>query len=207
MLAPPAIAQPAIEISFFYPVAVGGPITKIVDGFAADFAKDNPQLGVKPIYAGTYSDALVKALTAHKSGTPPVTSVLLSTDMFSLIDEDAVVAFDEFVAGDDDRRWLDSFFPAFMANSRTAGKTWGVPFQRSTIVLYWNKEAFREAGLDPDHAPADWNEHAAFAEKLTRRDSSGVVSHWGTQIPSAGFPYWMFQALAIENGEVLMNDA
>ena len=42
-----------------------------------------------------------------------------------------------------------------MLNSQTGGKTWGIPFQRSTIVLYWNKEPFKEAGLDPNKAPAD----------------------------------------------------
>jgi sn-glycerol 3-phosphate transport system substrate-binding protein len=201
----PALAQSASEISFFYPVAVGGPITRIIDGFAADFEKEHPQLKVKPIYAGTYQETIAKALTAHKSGSAPVTSVLLSTDMFSLIDEDAIVPFDDFATSDADRKWLDSFFPAFMANSRTGGKTWGIPFQRSTIVLYWNKETFREAGLDPERAPADWNEQVAFAEKLTRRDASGNVGQWGIQIPSSGFPYWLFQALAIENGEELMN--
>jgi sn-glycerol 3-phosphate transport system substrate-binding protein len=201
----PAFAQSTSEISFFYPVAVGGPITKIIDGFAADFEREHPQLKVKPIYSGTYQESLAKALTAHKSGSAPVTSVLLSTDMFSLIDEDAIVPFDDFATSDADRKWLDSFFPAFMANSRTGGKTWGIPFQRSTIVLYWNKETFREAGLDPERAPADWNEQVAFAEKLTRRDASGNVAQWGIQIPSSGFPYWLFQALAIENGEELMN--
>jgi sn-glycerol 3-phosphate transport system substrate-binding protein len=205
MLARPAIAQAETEISFFYPVAVGGPITKIIDGFAADFEKENPRLKVKPIYAGTYQETIAKALTAHKSGTAPVTSVLLSTDMFSLIDEDAVVPFDDFVRGESDKKWLDSFFPAFMFNSQTGGKTWGIPFQRSTIVLYWNKEAFPEAGLDPDRAPADWAEQVSFAEKLTKRDGSGNVTQWGLQIPSSGFPYWLFQALAIENGEELMN--
>src|SRR5712691_5846729 len=148
LLGTAAIAQAETEISFFYPVAVGGPITKIIDGFAADFEKENPRVKVRPIYAGTYQESLAKALTAHKSGTAPVTSVLLSTDMFSLIDEDAIVAFDDFARGESDKKWLNSFFPAFMANSQTGGKTWGIPFQRSTIVLYWNKEAFREAGLD-----------------------------------------------------------
>src|SRR6266496_3475293 len=205
MIARPAIAQAETEISFFYPVAVGGPITKIIDGFAADFEKENPRFKLKPIYAGTYQETIAKALTAHKSGTAPVTSVLLSTDMFSLIDEDAVVPFDDFARGESDRKWLESFFPAFMANSQTAGKTWGIPFQRSTIVLYWNKEAFREAGLDPELPPADWAQQASFAEKLTKRDGSGNVTQWGLQIPSSGFPYWLFQALAIENGEELMN--
>src|SRR4051794_13802117 len=82
------------EISFFYPVAVGGAIAKTIDGFAADFMKANPGIKVNPIYAGTYQETIVKALTAHKAGTPPVTSVLLSTDMFTLIDEDAIVPID-----------------------------------------------------------------------------------------------------------------
>src|SRR5215213_3276291 len=83
-LAVPALAQGVTEVSFFYPIAVGGPITKIIDGYAADFEKENPSIKVRPIYAGTYQETIVKALTAHKSGTPPVTSVLLSTDMFTL---------------------------------------------------------------------------------------------------------------------------
>src|SRR5882724_9748766 len=153
-IARPAIVRAATEISFFYPVAVGGPITKIIDGYAADFEKENPGIKVKPIYAGSYQETIVKALTAHKSGEPPVTSVLLSTDMFTLIDEDAIVPIDNFVTTAEDKAWLASFYPAFMQNSRTGGKTWGVPFQRSTIVLYWNKDIFKEAGLDPEKAPA-----------------------------------------------------
>ena len=76
-----AAAQAQTEISFFFPVAVGGPITKLIDEYAADFGKENPGIKVTPIYAGSYQDTIVKALTAHKSGTPPVTSVVLSTDM------------------------------------------------------------------------------------------------------------------------------
>ena len=42
----PALAQ---QLSFYYPVAVGGPVTKIIDGLAADFEKENPGIKVKPI--------------------------------------------------------------------------------------------------------------------------------------------------------------
>nr|WP_047574183.1 ABC transporter substrate-binding protein [Methylobacterium sp. ZNC0032] len=198
-------AQSATELSFFYPVAVGGPITKLIDAYAADFEKANPAVKVKPIYAGTYQETIVKALTAHKSGTPPVTSVLLSTDMFTLIDEEAIVPFDDFVKTEDDKKWLAGFYPGFMENSQTGGKTWGIPFQRSTIVLYWNKELFKEAGLDPEKPPQTWAEHLAFAQKLTKRDASGNVTQWGTQIPSSGFPYWLFQALTTEADAILMN--
>ena len=92
-----AFAQAPVEVPFFYPVAVGGPITKIIDGYAADFEKENPGIKLKPIYSGSYQDSITKALTAVKSGEPPVTSILLSTDMFTLIDEDAIVPFDDLI--------------------------------------------------------------------------------------------------------------
>jgi sn-glycerol 3-phosphate transport system substrate-binding protein len=207
LLAGAAVAQAPVEVPFFYPVAVGGPITKIIDAFAADFEKENPGVKLRPIYSGSYQESIAKALTAVKSGDPPVTSILLSTDMFTLIDEDAIVPFDDLIKTADDKAWLKSFYPAFMENSQTGGKTWGIPFQRSTVVLFYNKAAFKEAGLDPDRPPQTWTQMREYAQKLTKRDASGNVSQWGVQIPSSGFPYWLFQGLAIENGVNLMNQA
>lgn len=194
-----------VEISFYYPVAVGGPITKIVDGLAADFEKDNPGVKVKPIYSGTYQESVVKALTAHKAGEPPVISVLLSTDMYTLIDEGAIIDWSSVAKSAADKAWMKSFYPAFMENSETGGKVWGIPFQRSTIVLYWNKEAFKDAGIDPNRPPENWKELVDYAQKLTKRDASGNVSQWGLQVPSSGFPYWLFQAFTTQNNVVLMN--
>ena len=201
------LAQAPVEISFYYPVAVGGPITKLVDNFAADFEKENPGIKIKAIYAGTYQDTMTKALTAMKGGEPPHLAVLLSTDMFTLIDEKAVVPWDEVATGPNDKAWIGSFYPGFMANSQTGGKTWGIPFQRSTIVLYYNKEMFKDAGLDPNRAPATWKEMVEVAQKLTKRDASGKVTQWGVQIPASGFPYWLFQGLTTENDVQLMNAA
>lgn len=203
----PAHAQAPVELSFYYPVAVGGPIAKVMDDFAAGFMKENPGIKVTPIYAGTYQETIVKALTAFKSGTPPVTSVLLSTDMFTLIDEGAIAPFDGFVKTAQDKVWLDGFYPAFMLNSRSGGKTWGIPFQRSTVVMYWNKEAFKDAGLDPDKPPTSWAELRQMATKLTKKDASGKVTQYGVEIPSSGFPYWLFQTLTTTNDVILANDA
>jgi len=206
MLAGRVPAQAPVELQFYYPVAVGGAIAKIMDGFAAGFMKEHPAIKVTPIYAGTYQETIVKALTAHKSGTPPVTSVLLSTDMFTLIDEDAIVPFDGFVKSADDKAWLNGFFKAFMLNSQTQGKTWGIPFQRSTVVMYWNKEAFKEAGLDPSKPPLTWDELKSMAARLTKKDAAGKVTQYGVQIPSSGFPYWLFQTLTTTNDAILAND-
>lgn len=201
----PAWAQKPVEISFYYPIAVGGPLHKVIDQFAADFEAENPGIKVKPVYAGTYQESLVKAMTASKSGQPPTMAVLLSTDMFTLIDQGAIAPVSDLARGAEDKKWLDSFFPAFMMNSRTTGKTWGVPFQRSTIVQFWNKDLFKEAGLDPEKGPATWDQLVEMSKKLTKNDASGNVSQWGVKIPSSGFPYWLFQGLTTANGATLMN--
>jgi len=132
-------------------------------------------------------------------------SVLFSIDVFELMDQDVIVPFDEFATSAEDKQWLASFYPALMANSKAKGKIWGIPFQRSTIVMYHNKDAFKEAGLDPNKPPANWDEMVATAQKLTKKDASGNVTRWGVHIPSTGYAYWMFQALCIQNGQELMN--
>jgi sn-glycerol 3-phosphate transport system substrate-binding protein len=198
-----ADAQAETELTMYYPVAVGGPLTQVVDGIVADFMAENPDIKVNAIYAGNYNDARIKALAALQSGEPAQLSVMFSIDIYELIEQDAIVAFDDIVTTDEDRAWLDSFYPTLMENGRTAGKTWGIPFQRSTIVMYYNKDAFRAAGLDPENPPATWDELVDASKKLTKTDGS----QWGMMIPSTGYPYWMFGALTMQNDQVLMNGA
>ena len=203
-LAAPASAP--VEIEFYYPVAVGGPITKIIDGMIADFEKENADVRIKAVYAGTYQDSITKALTAYKGGNPPQLAVLLSTDTYTLVDEEAIVPIDSLIKDESDKKWLNGFYDAFMQNSKADGKTWGIPFQRSTIVMYYNKTLFEQAGLDPERAPQTWDELVSYGKKLTRRNAAGQVEQWGVAIPSGGsFAYWLFQALTTPNNAFLMN--
>ncbi|WP_028571055.1 ABC transporter substrate-binding protein [Desulfonatronum lacustre] len=199
-----ALAQ-NVNLTMYYPVAVGGPITKIIDEMIADFQKDNPGITVQAVYAGNYDDTRTKALAALNAGEPVQLSVLFSIDVFDLMDQDVIVPFDDLVATDEEREWLRSFYPALMQNSTVDGKVYGIPFQRSTIVMYYNKDAFRDAGLDPESPPATWDEMVQASKKLTKRDASGNVTQWGVHVPSSGYPYWMFQAFAMQNNQVLMS--
>ncbi len=198
------VAQ-AVDLEFYFPVAVGGAAADTIEALTAEYVAANPGVNIEAIYAGSYTDAGTKALTAARGGKPPQLSVLLSTQMFTLIDEDVIVPFDDYVADADKDAWIGGFYPSFMENSQTGGKTYGIPFQRSTPVLYWNKEAFAEAGLNPDVAPATWDDMVEFGKKLTKKDDAGNVTQWGVRIPSAGFPYWMFQGLSTPAGAILAN--
>ncbi len=193
-----ARAQAKVTLDFMFPVAVGGPITKIMDGYAQDFMRANPDVTLNPIYAGSYTDTLTKVQTAATSGTAPALAVLLSTDVYTLIDAELVVPFDTL---DGTKDWLAGFYPAFLRNTQIGGHEWGVPFQRSTIVMYFNETAFREAGLDPAQPPATWAAHAEAAAKLSKKDA-----RWGVEIPASGaFAYWLYQALVAEAGGTLAN--
>ena len=202
-----AAANAKTDLTMYYPVAVGGPLTKVVDGMVEEFEQRNPDIDVTAIYAGNYNDARVKALAALKSGKPAQLSVMFSIDVHELRDLDAIVPFDEVVKTKEERKWLDSFYPALMENGKVDGKTWGVPFQRSTIVMYYNKNLFRAAGLNPEQPPKDWKELISMGKKLTKKGDDGQVDQWGAMIPSTGYPYWMFGALTKQNGQVLMNQA
>jgi sn-glycerol 3-phosphate transport system substrate-binding protein len=134
--------------------------------------------------------------------------VLLAAEMHSLQDQDILVSLDEIGLDADAKTWLGGFYPAFMANSHADGKTWSVPFQRSTAIFYYNKAAFKEAGLDPEKFPTTWAALAAAAAKLTKRDASGRVTRWGIKMASdLGNAQWTFGALANQAEQKLMNEA
>jgi sn-glycerol 3-phosphate transport system substrate-binding protein len=205
LLAAAGPARADTELTFYYPIAVGGPLTKVIDGYARQFEKEHPGIKVNPIYAGNYDDARIKALAALKAGQSAPLSVLFSIDIYELLEQDAILAWDEVATSADDKAWLKAFYPALMMNGTYKGKVYGIPYQRSTIVLYWNKDAFKEAGLDPNKPPANWDEMTKMAQKLVKKDAAGNVARWGVMVPSTGYAYWMFQAFARQNGQDLMN--
>ncbi len=195
----------AVDLEFYFPVAVGGKAADTIQALTDEYVGNNPGADIKAVYAGSYQETVTKALTAARGGKPPQLSVILSVDMFTLIDEDVIIPFDGLAQTDEDKAWMSSFYPAFMENSQTGGKTYGIPFQRSTPVLYWNKDAFKEVGLDPDTPPATWDEMVEFGKKLVKKDANGNVTRWGVRIPSSGFPYWLFQGLTTQNDVILAN--
>ncbi len=208
-LAAPAIAkaQSVRKLTFYFPVAVGGPVTAIVDGLSSAYQKESG-VTIEAVYAGAYSETLIKTTTAIKGGAGPQFAVLLAAEMHGLQDQDILISLDDIGLDADSRKWLDGFYPAFLANSHADGKTWSVPFQRSTAIFYYNKAAFKDSGLDPDKFPTTWASLADTAAKLVQRDSSGKVTRWGIKMASdLGNAQWTFGALANQAEQKLMNEA
>jgi sn-glycerol 3-phosphate transport system substrate-binding protein len=201
-LAMPAAAQ--TKLQFYYPVGVAGPLARIIEGYVKEFNQSHPAIQVEPVFSGNYTESYSKILAAIRGGNPPDTAIMLSQNLNDILQQDIVVPLDEYIQADAAQVNIQDFFPAFMLNSQQGGKTWSIPFQRSTPVMYYNKEAFKEAGLDPAKPPQSWTEMISMAQKLTKRDASGRVSRWGLVIPSGGtVDTWLFEALTIAAGGLL----
>src|SRR3546814_6483347 len=74
----------ATDLTFYYPVAVGGPVTKVIDGMAADFEKANPDIHIKPVYAGSYQDTIAKTLRSEEHTSELQSLMRISYAVFCL---------------------------------------------------------------------------------------------------------------------------
>ncbi|MCI3921304.1 ABC transporter substrate-binding protein [Paenibacillus sp. TRM 82003] len=188
-----------VEIDFYFPVAVGGPVTEILDKMSAEFNAEHPDIVVKPTYAGSYAETMVKSQTAFQGGQPPAVAVLSSTELYTLLDMDAIVPLNDLIAANGGDEYKNDFYEAFMLNGTLGDTVYSIPFQRSTIIMYYNKDMFKAAGLDPEKAPANYAELIDAAKKLTKD------GQWGIEIPSTGYTHWIFQAFALQNGKNVMS--
>lgn len=195
------VSAETVDLQFFFPLAVGANAANVVERMTETYMAQNSGVKITAIHAGGYSDTLTRTLTSVRGGNPPQLAILLSTDMFTLIDEDIILPWDDFITAEEKDSWIGSFFPAFMRNSQTGGQTWGIPFKRSTPVMFYNRDAFVEAGLDPDQPPATWQELIEMGRALTERDANGNVTRWGVRIPSSGFPSWLMTGLVASAGQ------
>ena len=192
-----APAWAATEIKLYYPVHLTGPLVKEVEAIVADFHKVNPNINVEPVWGGNYAENMQKTVAALQAGSPPDLAVHLAVDLVTLRDMDAVVPLDEFVQREGGDKYLADFFPAFLSDLRSEGKIWAIPFQRSTPILYYNKDLFKKAGLDPNKSPTTWEELQATAQKATLRNAQGQVTSWGLTIPD---DIWLVMCFIYQNG-------
>jgi len=188
------------RLTFYYPVGVSGPLASVINTYVNEFNSANPDIEVVPVYTGDYDPTMQKVQTAVMGGNPPDVFIVEISELPTLLAMNACDSLDDLVT----QEYLSEFFPAFLENSYGQdGKLYCVPFQRSTPVFYWNKEHFREAGLEPNVPPRTWQEVEDFAKQLVKTDAAGQISRWGVTI-SGGWNDWLFEAFAIQNGNPLL---
>lgn len=198
-----AMAEP-LKLTMYFPVNVGGNVASLIDSMTAEFNAENPDIQVEAVYTGNYDDTVTAIQTAIQGGNAPDLFVSLATQRFTMASTKMAMPLDDLIAADPEgQAFVDDFIDGFMLDSYVDGQTYSIPFQRSTMVMFYNKDAFKEVGLDPEAPPANWTEMVEYAQKLTNDKRYGV----GIALNSGG-AQWAFTGFSLENctnGVGLMN--
>ncbi len=182
--------------------AMGGPLGQSLDGLVKDYNAAGHD--VESVSMGKYQALSQKIMAAVAAGGPPDVAQCYEAWTANLIENGSVVPFDGFLTGDEGAATLDDFYGIFLAGSRQQGQLWSFPFNKSVRCLYYNKDLFRSAGLDPDRPPTTWEEYRETARALTRdTDGDGEADQFGlaSQITAS-----MFENLLVQNGGSLLNE-
>lgn len=202
LAATPAFAQAPTEIELFFPVPVDGQLARDMTGLIKEFNEANPAIKATPVYTGSYDETLIKTRAAMKAGKPPAAVIMSANFLLDLKLEGEIQKLDDLIKADGktNQQFMGQFFPALHGNAVIERSVYGVPFHNSTPLLYINADHFKEAGLDADNPPKTWQELAAAAKKLTKREGERVT-RWGIMAPS-NYDYggWILQALTQSNG-------
>lgn len=194
-------AQDRTVVNFYYPTAVDGPINAVIAKYEADFEAMNPGIDIVPVYTGSYNQTRDTIQTEIASSDVIVdVAVMLAIDIYSFIEDEAIVPVQPFIdRKEDPQAYIDRFFPAFIANSVDEdGTLWSLPFQRSTPIMFYNADLFAEAGIE---VPRNNEELIAAAQALQTPERAGFL------LPVAGiFPSWMFQSFAAAYGQPLVDE-
>jgi sn-glycerol 3-phosphate transport system substrate-binding protein len=202
-----AQAAEPIAIDLFFPVPVQGMLAnqmqKLIDRFNAGQAA----VKVTAVYTGSYDDTNLKTRAAIKAGRPPGAVIMSANFVREYVINDDVDAFDPLIqhVGKTPAAFMDEFWPALTPNAVIGNKVYGIPFQNSTPLLYYGVDAFKDAGLDPNHPPANWEEWVDAAKKLTKT-SGGQTERWGLMFPGT-YDYcgWITSGLVMANGGQYFN--
>jgi len=199
----PALALAQTKIDFFFPVPVDGKLAKELTRLTKVYNDSQKDVAVTPVYAGNYDDTKVKAQAAAKAGKPPAVALMSANYLLDLKLSGDLLSLEPMLKADGTThdKFLADFWPALHANAFVDGELYGVPYQNSTPLLYYNKEQFKEVGLDPEKPPQTWAELVADAKKLTKD------GRWGFQV-AGGYDYigWIMQTLTMVNGGRFYNE-
>jgi sn-glycerol 3-phosphate transport system substrate-binding protein len=201
-------AENPVVLDFYFPVGVAGDLAGVMDQLVEEFNSLQEDIIVQPVYAGNYNQTMAKIQTSVLSGTPPDVFVTEISELYTLLAIDGIISLDKYIEKEGGDAFTDQYFEALYGNAKAEGKIWGHPFQRSTPILYWNKDMFaahagefRKAGLDPTRAPKNWSELEAAAKILTDKSKD----QWGVILPG-GWNDWIFESFVYQNGGKLISD-
>lgn len=169
-------------------------LEELIDKFEAE----HPGIRIDAQYVPS-GDALVqKLITSIQSGNAPDVSWIHFDFLEDLVRADAIFKMDTFVNGpnglsDED---MKAIYPGLLKLASWQGTLFSMPMEATNLALLYNKDHFREAGLDPNRPPQTWQELKTYADRLkVDRNGDGRYERIGFMVPvspaSSHLGHWM----------------
>lgn len=200
LFASASAAHAATEIVFWH--SMEGALGDRVNELVQEFNDSQSDYVIKPSYKGNYGESMNAGIAAFRAGNAPdilqVFEVGTATMMHAKGAIQPVQEMSEKVGDPIDPEIFLGAVGGYYSDNE--GKLVSMPFNSSTPVLYYNKDAFKAAGLDPEQPPKTWQKLAAAAKKI--RDAGyecGYTTSWPSWILLENFSAWHNIPYATEN--------
>lgn len=189
-----AAQEEPITLNFWH--AMSGSRAEVLQGLVDQFNADNPDVQIVAEYTGSYAETLTKALTAYGSGGSPHIVQVYEVGTRTMLDSGAIVPVVEVSGGQLDQ---SAFVEPILNYYAIDGELRCMPFNSSTAMLYYNKDMFEAAGLDPEAPPATFSEVAEMGKQIV---DSGAANY----AISFGWPAWILEQMFAMHDQMLANE-
>jgi len=166
--------QAEVKIKFWH--AMSGNRIDLLKGLAEDFNKTHPGITVESQYVGSYNETLNKTIASVKAGNPPHIFQLYEIGTRGMIDGGMIMPIGD-IAKPGEVDWED-YVDAVMSYYKVDGKLYSMPFNSSTPILFYNKTAFKKAGLDANKPPDTWSQVRVMGKKIMDSGAAEAGITW-----------------------------
>ena len=173
--------------------AMTGKNGDMVNSICDKFNASQKDYKVVPVYKGSYSDTMNAGIAAFRAGQAPAIIQVYEVGTATMMAaKGAIKPVYQLMAENNENFDPKVYIPAIRAYYSTSdGKMLSMPFNSSTAVMYYNKDAFRKAGLDPEKPPVTWPEFFEDAKKLKASGmEGGFTTNWISWIQLESFSAW-----------------
>ncbi|MHB1198662.1 MAG: sn-glycerol-3-phosphate ABC transporter substrate-binding protein UgpB [Polaromonas sp.] len=187
----PIVSQAQTEVQWWH--AMSGPLGEWVNDLAKDFNASQKDYKVVPTFKGNYAESLTAAMAAFRAGNAPDILQVYEVGTATMMAAKGAIkpvgqVMTEGGAKFDSKAYIPAVSGYYTAPN---GQMLSLPFNSSTTVLYYNKDAFKAAGMDPNKAPATWPEVVLAAAKLKAAGQKcPFTSSWISWTQLESFSTW-----------------
>jgi sn-glycerol 3-phosphate transport system substrate-binding protein len=177
----PATALAKTDIHFWH--AMTGQLGEALEAQAKQFNESQNDYEVKPLRKGSYAETLTAAIAAYRQKNPPHLVQVFEVGTQTMLLSGAVHPVHDLMKEQEIAINWGDFIKPVAGYYMKDGKLYSMPYNSSTPIFYYNKDAFKKAGLDPEKPPKTWKEVEDYSKKILAANAAKCGF-------STGWPSW-----------------